>query len=201
MLRPRLRRVDFMADVNFVPFAIGAKRSQLANFADLAPIEANRARCQLIHEGVKAAAGTRGCGGHDALPTLSWSDLVAGTLCWLSCPPFRFGHPWPFRAHGVTATSERLVSDQWHGRGPRQRVRSIFRTQSHRDSRGAGGAKLDGTAPGTCNTCRRTENISVSFSLLIGCELECGASRTSPSAIAVGKLAAQLQFKRRRALF
>ena len=201
MLRPRLRRVAFMADVNFVPLAIGAMRSQLANVSDLAPIEANRAhraQCQLIREGVEAAAGTRGCGGHDAL---SWSDSVAGALRWLSCQPFRFGHPWPFRAHGVTATFERLVSDRWHGRGPRQRVRSIFRTQSHRNSRGVDGARLGGTAPGDCNTCRRTENVSVSLSLLIARELESGASRTSLSAIAVGRLAAQIQFKRRRAPF
>lgn len=204
MLRPRLRRVAFKADVNFVPFAIGAMRSQLANVADLAPIEANRAhraQCRLIREDVESAAGTRGCGGHDALSTLSWSDSVAGALRWLSCQPFRFGHPWPFRAHGVTATFERLVSDRWHGRGPRQRVRSIFRTQSHRNSRGVDGARLGGTAPGDCNTCRRTENVSVSLSLLIARELESGASRTSLSAIAVGRLAAQIQFKRRRAPF
>ena len=78
---------DVLADVNFVPIAVGAMRSLLASVADLAPVEAAvdaarayRAQCQVILEGVKAAAGTRGCGGHDALCTLSWPDLDVDAL-------------------------------------------------------------------------------------------------------------------------
>ena len=76
MPRPRLRRAGLMADAIFARHAIGATRSMLANVARLAPVEAavgpvraHRAQSHVIREGVKAAAETRSCGGHDAFRT------------------------------------------------------------------------------------------------------------------------------------